>query len=158
MFRGPDVVIDANVWIHAVNESHPESEASRKLVFSLSEHEVIIVFDDTSKNQPALETSLIVNEVLGVLGYGSYFQTLVSSLANLGRVRFAPRATGQTKRTCESLLPRNRADQVVLGTACATDSRHLVTNDFADFSTAVRKDIRKGLKVFVDCASECVAA
>lgn len=149
-----DVVVDTNVLAHADDPKKATSQASQQLLLFIKESELKWVLDDQGKKAPNPETSLLHAEYRNTIVEMGFSATVFAFLLRTNRVIFAPRPGEQVRKAIRKLVPANKGDQAVLGAAVGSTDGVLVSNDFGDFTAAVRTSVLKELSVtVVDC--EC---
>ena len=156
---GRDVTLDTNVLVHSVSPKDARQTDSLAVMNWLRNcsGETRWVLDDQGKTAPDPKTSVLYKEYRDRLQPQSAPLVLLSAFLQGGRVRFAPRPDAQTRKKLRTLVPRNIADQAVLGAAAASQSRLLVSNDYSDFPDKVRRAAKKELGVTVVNCQEAVA-
>ncbi|WP_137769518.1 hypothetical protein [Brachybacterium sp. SGAir0954] len=149
-----DIVIDTNVLSHADNPASPLQANASELLGWMRDSAVKWVLDDNGKSQPDPHTSLLFAEYRETLPPGGVgLQLLIFCLAN-GRVVFANRPDDALRKEIRKLIPKNRKDQVVLGAAAGSRDRLLASNDYADFTSVVRKVLHKKHSIDVVAVDE----
>jgi predicted nucleic acid-binding protein len=144
-----EIVIDANVFAHALNPDVKYFESALGVVQSLLEHDLILALDDTGKASPSTRTSNLYREYTECVPVPSLSSEVIRSLLNDGRVTFHPRPARELWKRCRELAPRNSNDAIVLGIGVQADRHEIVSNDYADFSVKVRRltEKRIGVKI-----------
>lgn len=152
-----DVVLDTNVLAHANNPNISYQSGALAVLQWVAETTVRWVLDDQGKSAPDPNTSVMYAEYIRTLPpQGVSLALFIECLAN-GRVDFAPRPNRDIRQVLRSIIPRNTRDQAVLGAACGSSDRVLISNDFDDFNGAARRRVSQELGVTVldsDEASE----
>ncbi|WP_371405246.1 hypothetical protein OHA10_06440 [Kribbella sp. NBC_00662] len=155
-----DVVVDANVLAHSDNANSFYYVDALELIDWIVEQGGAVkwAMDDNGKTAPAIETSTIYAEYIGTVSPQCpallIFQNLLSQS---GRVCFADRPDQSLRNTIRKLVPRNKKDQVVLGAACGSGSRWLVSGDLNDFPDDLRDECEDLLNVRITDCSERAA-
>ena len=151
-----DVVIDTNVFSHADNPAAPLARDSLDVLMWLQLADVLLVLDNTGKGNPAgPSTSLLATEYQNTLSPQGFALTLITSLLSTGRCKFVKRPAQATAATIRSLVPNNSRDRAVLGAACGAQDGVLVSNDYQDFTIAVRTAASTSLAVAIVDSSQC---
>jgi hypothetical protein len=149
-----DVVVDTNVLAHSENPNNPFHADSLDFLAWLGEQrDRYWAMDDNGKAAPVLDTSLLWCEYRTTLAPTATALLLFAQLLQAGRVCFADRPNQQQRQRINKLVPHNRKDRVVLGTAVNSGSRWLVTSDENDFSADVRTACARDLGVLVSGVS-----
>ena len=134
-----EIVIDANVFAHALNPNVDFFDSALSVVHSLlSEQDLILALDDTGKTSPSEWTSNLYREYTECLPAPSLSTEVIKSLLNEGRVTFHLRPAREMWKRCQELASRNRNDAIVLGIGVQANRHEIVSNDYADFSVKVR--------------------
>lgn len=156
---GRDITLDTNILVHSVSPKDGRQSDALALLDWLRNcpSQTRWVLDDQGKAAPDPMTSVLYKEYRDRLQPQSAPLILLGAFLQRGRVTFAPRPDAQLRKKLRLLVPRNIADQAVLGAATASQSQFLVSNDFSDFPDRVRKAARKDLGVTVVSGQEAVA-
>lgn len=152
-----DVVVDTNILSHSDNAGSTYQESAIGVLSWIRSSSVTWMLDDQGQTAPDPSTSLLYAEYRRTLSQQGAAMILFAACLQNGRVRFAPRPTEAVRRQIRSLIPRNTGDRAVLGAACGTQDRTLVSNDLTDFSDAVRDSVEEKFGVWVCTSDEAVA-
>lgn len=142
-----EIVIDANVFAHALNTQDQFFASAAALVLSLVDSDLKLAVDDTGKKAPDKSTSHMLAEYNRCISPFSLSANVISTMLMSGRVVFHPRLRGQKRTACKQLVPANHRDAIVLGVGMLTDLKLIVSNDYLDFHAAMRSQARKHLGV-----------
>lgn len=153
-----DVVIDANVLAHSDNEDSYYYLQALDLIDWVVSEDLWWAMDDNGKCAPAVETSLIYTEYINTVSPQCPALIIFQNLLQRGdRVCFAERPGQALRNEIRKLVPNNPKDRVVLGAACGTGSRWLVSGDLTDFSDEVRTKCESAFDVRITDCSERAA-
>jgi len=153
-----DVVIDANILGHSLNPGSGYFDDSVEFLKVLLAASTLICVDRDFAIG-AGNTSLIGQEYLNNVGFGSTATTTLQQLMSSGRVKSVPvNVPSSVRSRIRSLIPRNAHDRRYAQIAYNSDERYLVSHDFDDFPAAVRTDLDRYLGITVAIAAEgCLA-
>lgn len=141
-----ELVIDANVFAHALNPNADYFDSALTIVRDLVENDLILALDDTGKASPSEWTSNLYREYTECLP-PSLSLEVITFLILGGRVTFHPRPPREKWRICKQLASRNSNDAIVLGIGVQADRHEIVSNDYNDFSPKVRRLAAKDIGV-----------
>jgi hypothetical protein len=116
------------------------------------------ILDDNGKAAPDKHTSLLYAEYNQTLSPQGFPLTLFQFCLANGRVAFAKRPDQGVREAITRLIPRNKKDRVVLGAACGSADRVLVSNDNDDFSQTARREAYDLLQVVILDTAEASAS
>ena len=154
-----DVVIDTCVFAHSCQPESRFGRESVELLRWIREHdEVQLALDNTGKDAPNLNTSVLYKEYRDTLPPQSAALVLFSALLASGRVVFSSRPPESDRRVIRSLVPKNKRDQAVLGAAVTSADHLLVSNDERDFNDEVRTRAQRSLRVRIVRSDELLCA
>jgi len=144
-----EIVIDANVFAHALNPANDYYDSALLVVSQLLKSDAILALDDTGKSSPDLRTSNLYREYAECLHPTSLSFEVIRQLLDNERVTFHLRPAAPLWKKCKQLVPRNNHDAIVLGIGTRADSHTVVSNDFDDFNHAVRIKALKEIEVVI---------
>jgi hypothetical protein len=153
----PDIVLDANILGHAGNPTSHFFDSAVSVIQQVLDSDLILQLDDTGKAKPAMETSNLYREYQNCIVPQSLASSFLVAMLLSGRVEFQPRPKRDIWKKCQTHVPRNNGDAIVLGVAVLSESRDLVSNDLNDFSHQVRRDIKRSLRVHIRTSDEWAA-
>lgn len=152
-----DIVVDANVLVHANNPGEPRHQHAIGFVGALASCTAALCIDPGFDLEPSRNRSLIGQEYLEYLHHGTAGYELVAHLAAWGRLRPVPREVERAIGRRITQLIRNKRDRTYLRVARNTKDRVLASHDFTDFSDGKRTTIAKELQIIVATADEARA-
>lgn len=145
-----DVVVDTNVLAHSENGASVHRATCLEFILWLvDDPQRLWVLDDTGKARPAVETSVLWAEYNETLSSTSTSMLLFQQLLASERVCFAARPKRDLRELIQDIIPRNQRDRAILGAACGSGSRWLVTHDDDDFDAPARLRCQRELAVQV---------
>ncbi|MFK4483636.1 hypothetical protein [Curtobacterium sp. AB7] len=152
-----DVVLDTNVLSHAENAGSSFQETAFAVLEWLRNADARWVLDDQGKDAPNPHTSLLFQEYRATLSPQSPALRMLIEFLSFQRVIFAARPGKELRDSIRELVPRNVKDRAVLGAACGSENRVLVSNDMTDFSTGVRDAVWDQFEVNIVTSDEAAA-
>ena len=148
--RHDDVVVDTNVLGHSDNDgSTRQGECLDFLIWLSGEEDRFWTMDDNGKQAPVLDTSLLWAEYNDTLSPVGTAMLLFQQMLGLERVCFASRPDQGLRQRLQRSIPNNKRDRVILGAACTSATKWLVTCDESDFTIKVREEYWSDLGVRV---------
>lgn len=149
-----DVVLDTCTLVHANAIDNDYQEHSEQLIQRILESELFIVVDEGFNLNEALNKSYIGLEYLTHLKPGMLGYTMVSCLAQAGRIKFIEPSLPTAKKQYVIRKVINKKDRHFLYVTMTSTDRSLVSHDFTDYSVDKRIEIKKDLKVNIYVAEE----
>jgi hypothetical protein len=142
-----EIVIDANVFAHALNTDNDFFESAVSLVVGLLDSESILALDDTGKASPDEWTSNLYREYTECISPISVSYEVIHAMIAFGRVIFHLRPKREVWAKCQGLAPANNHDAIVLGIGVQTDQKLIISNDYKDFHRRMRRAAVKEIGV-----------
>lgn len=152
-----DVVIDTNVFVHSQNPGDSHHESCVTILAWIRDAEVSLILDDQGKRKPNPETSLLYSEYMTHFTPQGLPRAVLAHLMINGRVHFVDRPGQHLRNAIRKICPSNVCDRAVLGAAAMSASKHLVSNDWADFGERARRSASKDLNVEILDSIEAVS-
>ena len=151
-----DIVVDANVFMHAANPNEERFAASLLFLKKLKEVATLLCVDQGYHAEEAKNRSQIVSEYLKWLPVGSIGSAIISDIAASGRIRELPRSvTPQVAASIVQMIP-DKTDRVYVKVAHNSADGILVSHDLLALLTKRRADVHKAVGVLVVDAQDGV--
>jgi hypothetical protein len=152
-----EIVIDANVFAHALNPANEFFDSAVSFVAGILETDLKMALDDTGKTSPSEWTSNIYREYTECISPTSVSYDVIRTMLGLGRVTFHQRPAKEKWAHCKKLTPANNNDAIVLAVGVQADGHLVVSNDYRDFHRKIRRSARQELGVEVLDSDELAA-
>ncbi len=145
----PDVVIDTNVLVHAGNPDQTYFEDAVNFLNKFMKKLTLICVDEGFDIDETKNKSLIGNEYLNHLRFGSFGYIVIFQLASRLRIKECSRNAVASKRKLINQMIRKPRDRTFLRVASNSDSEVLVSHDYEDFSVPKRRELRRKINVHI---------
>lgn len=152
-----DIVIDANVFLHAENEVEIRREACLQLISLLWKSQTSLCVDEGFSVVEASNRSQINAEYLTHLRFGTLGYALIAHLAQSSRVRSLPRKVPSNVANQINRQVTKGPDRVYVRVAYNSEERTLASHDFGDIPQAVRDRLNDSLGVEILAALDVLA-
>jgi hypothetical protein len=153
-----DIVVDANVFLHAHNPSSGRQDECQLFLALLRNCEAHICVDEGYDPIEAKNKSQIWAEYLKHLRFGMVAFEVVAHLARSSRIDVLPRRVSpSTARTIHRQVTKG-PDRTYVKVAFNSQDRTLTSHDFADIPQTVRRRLRESLEINVISAADAVGA
>jgi hypothetical protein len=150
-----DLVVDTNVWVHQNNPDHEFSVASHEFCLAILESTASICVDEGFSLDSAHNTSIIGHEYIEHVRRVFLAYDILVKLLSDGRVRFVSNQVDEATRRVVNTHIGNSHDRVFVRVAFNSEEHILVSHDFDDFPTAVRREIDRRVGVRIETAERC---
>ncbi len=151
-----DVVIDTNVLLHAQNPNEKRFEDSSNLIRKMLYENTSLCVDQGFSEDESKNESIIGQEYLSNLQFGSMSSNLIVQLASQQRIKqLTKRAPERIVRKINQII-RNKIDRVFTNVAYNSDEKTLVSHDYNDFSMTKRQRILTDLQIKIIEACDCL--
>ncbi|MBX3046652.1 MAG: hypothetical protein KF698_06620 [Anaerolineales bacterium] len=149
-----ELVIDTNIFVHANNEAIVQHQSALALVSGLLEHDDVICVDPGFSIENAKNRSSIVHEYLTHVHHGSFAFYVLGVLGTNQRINEKPKQTDSATNKVIRQHVHDKTDSTFVKVARYTNTGTLVSHDFRNFPTNVRKTLERLISVFVIAADE----
>lgn len=153
-----DIVVDANVLMHAQNPSCGRMQESLEFVSLLKDGTTLLCVDEGFSADEAANRSHIYSEYLRILRAGTVGYMIVVHLLRSGRFAVVPSSLPKQTRDAVQKQITKGPDRIYVQVALNTCEKVLVSHDFGDIPNTVRKRLRKEYGVRILAAEGAVEA
>ena len=148
-----DIVVDTNVLGHAQNPNEPRFASSVAFLEALLESSTDICLDGIFAFGGA-NRSLIGQEYINVVGFGSVSYVALTRLLQSGRIRtISVKVSQDVKKFIEDEI-RNVRDRTFVRVTYNSEERCLASHDRIDFPDDVRDRLKRRLDVMIQDAAD----
>lgn len=153
-----DIVIDTNVFLHAVNNIEPRQQSCILMLNLLNDGTTQLCVDEGFSLEESKNRSHIGQEYITHLRAGSIGYALVGHLARSGRVSILPRRVPATVSRHITTQIRKGPDRTYVYVAYNSMGKTFASHDFNDIPTTVRTRIQRAIAVrIVDAAEAAIS-
>lgn len=151
-----DIVIDANVMLHAEDVREPRREQAHQLLTLLQQRTTKLCVDEGFDWNEARNRSHIGSEYLRHLSFGMLGYAIVAHLAASNRIKTISRQVPAAiaKRIREAVW--SPPDRIYVRVAFNSDEKLLVSHDITDIPPASRAGLRAAIAVEILEAAQSV--
>ena len=152
-----DIVIDTNIFLHAVNQQEIRRKDADALLTKIRTCTVHLCVDEGFTLMEAQNRSVIGAEYIKHLRVGTVGFALVSFLAGSNRVKIVPKGVpANISRAIRSQVPKG-PDRTFLYVAFNSQEKVLSSHDFGDIPQQVRNRLLAKVGLHVLAADEALA-
>jgi hypothetical protein len=144
-----DIVIDTNVLLHTSNKGNQYYESANKTLVLVLQKDLSICVDDIFDVNEAKNTSVIGSEYHGKVIPGTFAYAFL--LDRFIKGKYVQIIKKNYKNVKLDLIKKikNRHDIAFVIAAYGSQDKILVSNDFEDFTSAIRKYVSKKFQISI---------
>lgn len=148
-----ELVIDTNVIVHAHNEANLYHESALACLTSVLQSKINICVDDDFQfiNN---NSSVIISEYIQHVRSGTYGYYFLLQMASNGRITvYQKKNYNKEKALLRKIIP-NKHDIIFLIITLASHDKYFISNDYNDFNTTIRNEIKRKYDTTIDSSKE----
>lgn len=149
-----DIVVDANILVHANNFHEPRQSDAREFLLLLHKSESLLCVDEGFHIDEAKNRSIIGYEYLKHLSFGMLGFAVVAYLASSSRIKVVPRKVPEGVSKKIRMKVGNTHDRVYVRVAFNAEDRTLASHDYKDLPQGVRGELHRTINVRIMSARE----